>query len=439
MKKLWVIWGIAAAILTGFLTWAMFADYSPPLAGLVAAKTVFLPGKTTAGHYLIQEQCTLCHTPFNGVTNAACLSCHQAELMKGGDSHRSAVFSGPKAVQLVTMDVRQCALCHKEHRPEITQTGGVTVAPQFCQSCHPRVRETRGTHVDFTFDMCRGCHNFHDNSATNEKFLERHAHESPTFLPVPWPRAARAKPLRRTLTESEQDAPASLATTAEIRREWASSAHARGGVNCSGCHAAPNSQQAPLWVDKPSHQACAECHREAVDGFLQGQEGMRLAHNLSPLVPGMARLPMHVKASQQGLTCTACHAAHLPDRRAASVSACLGCHNDSHTLAYAKSSHARLWEQEQQGRIPAGQGVSCASCHFPRQAGHDHAAATVQHNVSANLRPNQKMLESVCMRCHGVPFSLDALADRPLIERNFVGSPRSRTLSVQKATGTATK
>jgi hypothetical protein len=46
-----------------------------------------------------------------------------------------------------------------------------------------------------------------------------------------------------------------------------------------------------------------------------------------------------------------------------------------------------------------------------------------EHNQNDNLRPNEKMLRSVCMQCHGLGFSIDALADRELVEKNFSEKP----------------
>jgi hypothetical protein len=43
------------------------------------------------------------------------------------------------------------------------------------------------------------------------------------------------------------------------------------------------------------------------------------------------------------------------------------------------------------------------------------------------------MLRSACMGCHGLQFSLDALADRALIERNFDGRPSARVKSIEMA------
>ena len=36
------------------------------------------------------------------------------------------------------------------------------------------------------------------------------------------------------------------------------------------------------------------------------------------------------------------------------------------------------------------------------------------------------MLRSVCMNCHGLGFSIDALADPDLVARNFRGQPARR-------------
>jgi len=46
-----------------------------------------------------------------------------------------------------------------------------------------------------------------------------------------------------------------------------------------------------------------------------------------------------------------------------------------------------------------------------------------QHNQNDNLRPVSKMLRTVCLSCHGLAFSIDALADRELTRRNYKGRP----------------
>ena len=52
----------------------------------------------------------------------------------------------------------------------------------------------------------------------------------------------------------------------------------------------------------------------------------------------------------------------------------------------------------------------------------------VQHNQNDNLRPNEKMIRPVCMNCHGLGYSIDALADAELVARQL---PRPAALHVQ--------
>jgi formate-dependent nitrite reductase cytochrome c552 subunit len=178
-------------------------------------------------------------------------------------------------------------------------------------------------------------------------------------------------------------------------------------------------------MDAVDHTRCAGCHQQETQGFLEGRHGMRLARDLSPMQPAMARLPMQPAAAHRDLNCSACHQPHAFDTRRAAVEACLSCHNDAHSNAYLDSTHFALWQAELRGEASPGTGVSCATCHLPRETVGEGAArrVVVQHNQNANLRPNEKMLRTVCLHCHGLGFALDALADPGLIRANFRGRP----------------
>ena len=99
--------------------------------------------------------------------------------------------------------------------------------------------------------------------------------------------------------------------------------------------------------------------------------------------------------------------------------------------------------------------MSCASCHLPRT---EYRAPDVggkrilvQHNQNDNLRPNEKMIRPVCMSCHGLGYSVDAVADAALVLQNFLGKPRVhvkshdmvaervKEIEAGKATGAADK
>jgi hypothetical protein len=125
------------------------------------------------------------------------------------------------------------------------------------------------------------------------------------------------------------------------------------------------------------------------------------------------------------LRCDSCHEPHGYDTRRAAVEACLQCHADDHSRAYRDSEHFALWRRETLEGGAAGSGVSCATCHMPvlTEGTGEEERRIVQHNQNANLRPNEKMIRTVCLDCHGFGFSLDALADRELVQRNFQGGP----------------
>jgi mono/diheme cytochrome c family protein len=338
----------------------------------------------------------------------------------------------------------------------------VTVKQDYCFLCHQNIAKDRPSHKDVAFDTCSssGCHKYHDNRATYEKFIFRALDQPETKLKAFIKLRGLENPLPKDavrLTAEQVDAPPAKRENAAITAEWLASRHAEGGVNCSGCHQpasaetkAEGENQKPVeasvktaWVDKPDHKVCASCHATEVKGFTEGKHGMRLGaptpetkealfglipeKRLTPMKPEMARLPMVPESHGKELGCTSCHGAHDSKTAKAQVEACLSCHNDDHSRAFKQSPHFALWESEQAGRVKAGEGVSCATCHMPREnvpqaTGKPRIVAA--HNQNMNLRPNEKMARNVCLDCHGLEFTLNALADRALIQRNFSGRPQ---------------
>ena len=149
------------------------------------------------------------------------------------------------------------------------------------------------------------------------------------------------------------------------------------------------------------------------------------------ITAGKARLPMRPDAAHRVSDCGTCHRPHAVDTARAAVEACASCHDDSHTRAYFASPHYRLWETELAGRAPPGTGVSCATCHMPPTV--RRRRVTTNHNQNDNLRPNEKMVRTVCLDCHGLGFSLDSLADADLVSRNFSGTPAIHVESIEWA------
>ncbi len=399
-------------------------------------RALLLPGATTAGHFQIELSCQSCHTPFGGVANDACLRCHEGELAAADDSHPRSKFTDPRNAELVVkLDATRCATCHKEHAPAMTRAMGVTQPDDYCQICHAGVGQDRPSHAGMAFDTCAsaGCHNYHDNTALYEDFLVAHASE-PDLLPLPRVPARRPPTPATSQMTLASDAPGHLPIDAHRLRAWESTSHARAGVNCMGCHAG-GPERAGAWIDRPGEQQCAVCHDTEVQGFFGGRHGMRVAAEMTRMTPAEARLPMRRDAHARQLSCVSCHSDHDFDTRRAAVDACLGCHADEHSRAYVDSPHHARWKDEQSSSSSAGTGVSCATCHLPRLVARVDGAdvVTVQHNQNATLRPNEKMARSACMNCHGLGFSLDALADPGLIASNFRGTPLRHVAGIAMA------
>ncbi|WP_233148196.1 cytochrome c3 family protein [Rhodopirellula sp. MGV] len=427
---------------------AIGAYYSAALVAPASSpiKSAWLPGKTTHGHYQIELDCDACHDPNSSddkhssqnVMQDACLRCH-GEQLKGVDTHPAKKFNDPTNAELLaTLDAQNCLSCHAEHVPHQTLEMGLTMPSDYCWHCHQDVADSRPSHDGMAFDSCStaGCHNYHDNSALYEKFLDDHFGE-PDFLD------AAINPQRDTVSTVSQkgwpkekldrgdaDFPESVSVSEPTLADWAETSHAAAGVNCTACHLADQEDNSS-WSDAVSLETCGTCHDKQAESFLTGKHGMRLAAGLSPMTPSQARLPMHHDAAHRELDCNACHQGHRFDTAFAATEACLGCHADDHSIAHSQSSHADLWRAEVTGEGDAGSGVSCATCHMPRLQGDD--GVWVNHDQNANLRPNEKMAREVCMNCHGLEYSLSALADENLIRNGFSGTPTERNKSVEMA------
>ena len=456
-------WSLFLAVNLGLACWFGYALNSTASS----VKTILLPGKTTHGHYQIELACSACHAEDGNreFMESACTNCHGEDLKNARDTHPAKKFNDPvHAETLKILDAQKCVTCHQEHVDHHTLEMGLTMPADYCYHCHQETLKSRPSHANLAFDSCAnaGCHNYHDNSALYERFLFRH-YDEPDNL-------EKIKTLKRDAIEWKEgvslsgdqadgvedtsvgtDAPAVLGP--QILQDWETTAHALAGVNCSGCHmvslpvepsegsdesAADDTDEQdatladPVWSDTVSHQVCATCHGNQVEGFLKGRHGMRLGSGLPAMTPGEARLEMHAGAAHESLDCSACHSGHRFDTQFAAVDACLKCHADSHSVAYQDSSHFALWEDEASGAAEAGTGVSCATCHMPRLEDDDDNVF-VQHNQNNNLRPNEKMLREVCMDCHGMQFSMDALADTQTIAQCFAARSDQHVESIDMA------
>ncbi len=438
----WITWILFSTIVAAWLSYSMLSD--------TANKSVFMPGPLSAGHYQLQQRCEACHSDaFGGgeVIQQACVDCHGEERVKPFDSHPAKKFKDPRNADLLeSINALLCTSCHTEHKPELTAKDGLTQPVDVCFHCHQGIAKDRPSHQGMAFDSCKnsGCHNFHNNRALYTDFLIKHLDEPTLYGEMKLPVKEFASLLDEVveyprdkypvepLTAKDIDAGESSNSNADINKDWLETSHASSGVNCSACHinevinGEDGNKENAVWQDHPDHTACQSCHTVEVSRFLRGKHGMRLQQGLSAMTPAQAQLPMKADASHNEMTCNSCHRAHKFDVQQAAVESCLGCHDDQHSLAYKQSSHYQLWKKEVNAEAEPGSGVSCASCHMPRinyDVSEWSSRIIVDHNQSANFSPNSKMIRSSCQHCHGLEFTLDALADKKLIENNFSGLP----------------
>jgi hypothetical protein len=416
-------WFLASALCVGYLGFTLLDNRSD--------RRLFVPGTTSDGHYQIEIACNSCHGEAFADTSAlqsACERCHASELSDARDSHPKSKFTDPRnADRTKLLDARRCVTCHREHWPEGTSAMGVTLPTDYCYHCHTDVARERPSHAGLEYSSCTssGCHNFHDNRSLYEDFLVEHANE-PDALPHRELRARAARPQAERIHRGQRDHTEIHLADSELEA-WAVSAHANGGVNCSGCH-----QTDTGWSSAVPLENCARCHEREREGWGKGRHGMRVELGLRAMTPGDARAPMHEGVAHEKLGCTSCHGAHDFDVKRAAVQACQRCHSDPHTQAYDGSPHDLAWQAELSGQAAPNTGVSCATCHMPRA---ESAAGEtfVEHNQNDNLRPREKMLRGVCSNCHGSSFSIDALADAELIVNNFRGPPKKHVASIDWA------
>jgi len=435
----WLLW---IAVTIGLIVYFAFRLQSND-------QSLFLPGPTTDGHYQIELDCQACHTPMMGIKEQACLDCHGADLEAANDSHPKNKFTDPRnADRLEKLDARKCITCHIEHRPDQTHEMGLTLPEDYCFHCHEEIAKERPSHENYGFQSCAnaGCHNFHDNSALYEDFLLKHLDE-PDFKPnvtLPPRRDLKAelqedqlieffRPLTIADANHHENLESERSATIE---DWANSSHARAGVNCTDCHATLSESGQTLWTDTVNHTGCRDCHENETKGWMKGRHGMRQSRHLAPMTLGQARLEMKPGRHHESLSCNSCHESHAFNSEKAAVTACISCHDDDHSRAYFQSPHYQLWQNQVSTPDQPETGVSCATCHLPRVSRQDPDGTVrfhIEHNQNWNLEPNEKMIRSVCLQCHGLQFSIDSLADPLLIRSNFLGRPSRHIESLELA------
>ena len=171
---------IAAIVITGVLLILLFAY--PDI--------MISPGELSQGHQDLKHSCLSCHTPFGGIDNERCISCHKVE-----EIGRDSTLDTGKLIFHKALISQACISCHSDHaglHPESTVTGfnhDLLDASMInkCVSCHAQPADD--LHQQVTND-CISCHDTnawkltkpfnHDLLAADRKTNCASCHKAPT-------------------------------------------------------------------------------------------------------------------------------------------------------------------------------------------------------------------------------------------------------------------
>ena len=110
----------------GTLSWLAVtaAAGAVALAAWWGRSDLFRPGPVSQAHASLVDRCGACHTPWRGVDDGRCATCH------AGPEHQPGVVAAPA-----------CATCHVEHR---FATRLAVVGDALCVDCHRQLRLAPG-------------------------------------------------------------------------------------------------------------------------------------------------------------------------------------------------------------------------------------------------------------------------------------------------------
>jgi hypothetical protein len=100
-----------------------------------ADNRMYMNGELSMKHSLLEKNCEKCHTPWNGVSDESCVSCHKnKEHLADKDSAKGKVFHEKQVT---------CLTCHNEHRGKRHDLKVVEIAA--CDGCHEdhKIKETK--------------------------------------------------------------------------------------------------------------------------------------------------------------------------------------------------------------------------------------------------------------------------------------------------------
>ncbi len=349
------------------LRWSTLTLLLVPAAPAQELAPLVSPGYISAAHTAIEARCDRCHTPFQGLPDQRCLTCHPRieELQQTGTGFHGQRSDGP------------CVSCHTDHRGrEMEPTRevalaafdhamtGFTLGGQHrrldCGTCHDRALERLGA-------GCADCHSDPHQGLMGQDCGTCHGDAS-------WNRLAK------TLSGHQLDM---------------SGAH--GALACGDCHAAGEGLSSTV--------SCASCHEDGHGGTSTDCEACHQATGWTPAAFDHGPCGCAFPGKHQTAPCLACHEGFSFVN---TPSACEACHEDD--LGHdplgpcARCHTADSWTEQifdhDTSAFPlegAHLSVSCAQCHPERSFG---GVSTSCESCHAGEHQEAHPDFGDCGRCH---------------------------------------
>ena len=113
------------------------------------------PGELVNGHQKLNNQCSACHSPFGGIVNSKCISCHK--LSEIGKENINTIFFHER------LKNSSCVSCHADHKGMIQDNTLMKFEHDLlseedkinCNACHKAPNS--GSHKYF-LNTCNSCH-----------------------------------------------------------------------------------------------------------------------------------------------------------------------------------------------------------------------------------------------------------------------------------------
>jgi hypothetical protein len=380
-------------------------------AAAANVETLLMPGKLTASHAKLEENCGACHDKTDRMRQTPlCLACHK-DIAKDIAAHSGYHGRMPNA------DQSQCRVCHTDHKGReasivnLSASGFDHAATDFplqgkhaaiaCDSCHKPREAYRKAEA-----ACIACHRSDDVHKNNLGDGCANCHDAATWSKVRFDHDKTTFPLR--------------------------DAHAK--ISCAACHFAQHYKNTP--------KRCVECH--APDDVHKTSRGDDCAkcHTVSAWKTAkydhLKETGFALRDAHADIDCLACHkTGNYKDKVPKD---CHGCHlaQDSHAGrmgAKCESCHSEVkWKPVEYDHLKlakfellgAHARLNCQVCHTGDVASQKLGTTCVDCHKSQD--PHGGALGTACDQCHGnetwvgrVRFDHD-LTSYPLLGQHVLAS-----------------